>query len=248
MADHAIDPAHRPGRHPPGFRQTARPSRISASKYEFMGYQNVELHVMNADGSNPRSLTASLDRSDRRRRSGRRTAAISMFDTTITPRPKVGARGPQRQSHTGRAPGLSGLHRLIAPTPVGDFYRCEQRHDRLHQRQRRATFGRFHCARRPKQTSSPTSTRRAAGKTLGEVQHLDVKSSFDQRPIDAWLVMPPNFDREKKYPLILEIHGGPFADYGPFFSTDISCMPRRATSCCTPTRVAPPPTARSSPT
>ena len=59
-----------------------------------------------------------------------------------------------------------------------------------------------------------------ASKTLGEVKQLAVKSSFDQRAIDAWLVTPPNFDRTKKYPLILEIHGGPFAAYGPVFSTD----------------------------
>jgi dipeptidyl aminopeptidase/acylaminoacyl peptidase len=32
--------------------------------------------------------------------------------------------------------------------------------------------------------------------------------------------LPPNFDRTRKYPLILEIHGGPFAAYGPLFSTD----------------------------
>ncbi len=50
--------------------------------------------------------------------------------------------------------------------------------------------------------------------------HLAVTSSFDQIPIDAWLVMPPNFDGSKKYPMILEIHGGPFASYGPYFSTD----------------------------
>jgi dipeptidyl aminopeptidase/acylaminoacyl peptidase len=52
------------------------------------------------------------------------------------------------------------------------------------------------------------------------VQPLKVTSAFDQRPIDAWLVLPPNFDRNKKYPLILEIHGGPFAAYAPLFSTD----------------------------
>ena len=57
-------------------------------------------------------------------------------------------------------------------------------------------------------------------KTLGEVRALKVTSSVDQRAIDAWLVMPPEFDRGKKYPLILEIHGGPFAAYGPVFSTD----------------------------
>ncbi len=57
-------------------------------------------------------------------------------------------------------------------------------------------------------------------KMLGEVKPLAVKSSFDQRPVGAWLVTPPDFDRTKKYPLILEIHGGPYAAYGPTFSTD----------------------------
>jgi len=60
-----------------------------------------------------------------------------------------------------------------------------------------------------------------SGKTLGDVQTLPVKSSFDGRSIGAWLVTPPDFDRSKKYPLILEIHGGPYAAYGPTFATDM---------------------------
>jgi dipeptidyl aminopeptidase/acylaminoacyl peptidase len=59
-----------------------------------------------------------------------------------------------------------------------------------------------------------------ADKTLAKVEPLAVTSSFDKKPIDAWLVTPPNFDPAKKYPLILEIHGGPFSAYGPVFSTD----------------------------
>jgi dipeptidyl aminopeptidase/acylaminoacyl peptidase len=59
-----------------------------------------------------------------------------------------------------------------------------------------------------------------ADRKLGEVKPLAVSSSVDKRPIDAWLVLPPNFDSARKYPLILEIHGGPFASYGPSFSTD----------------------------
>ena len=59
-----------------------------------------------------------------------------------------------------------------------------------------------------------------ADKTLAAVHPLPVVSSFDKRPIDAWIVTPPDFDRTRKYPLILEIHGGPFAAYGPTFSTD----------------------------
>jgi len=57
-------------------------------------------------------------------------------------------------------------------------------------------------------------------KVLGQPQKLAVTSSFDQRPIDAWMITPPDFDAAKKYPLILEIHGGPWAAYGPTFSTD----------------------------
>jgi dipeptidyl aminopeptidase/acylaminoacyl peptidase len=58
------------------------------------------------------------------------------------------------------------------------------------------------------------------GKTLARVEPLPVTSSFDRKPIDAWIVTPPNFDPAKKYPLILEIHGGPFDAYGALFSTD----------------------------
>jgi dipeptidyl aminopeptidase/acylaminoacyl peptidase len=51
------------------------------------------------------------------------------------------------------------------------------------------------------------------------VEHFEV-AAFDKLPIDAWLVTPPDFDASRRYPLILEIHGGPFAAYGPTFSTD----------------------------
>jgi dipeptidyl aminopeptidase/acylaminoacyl peptidase len=60
-----------------------------------------------------------------------------------------------------------------------------------------------------------------ADKTLAEVRALAVTSSFDQRPIDAWVALPPALDATRKYPLILEIHGGPNAAYGPVFSTDV---------------------------
>lgn len=35
------------------------------------------------------------------------------------------------------------------------------------------------------------------------------------------MVTPPGFDPAKKYPLLLEIHGGPFAAYGPWFAPEI---------------------------
>jgi len=56
-----------------------------------------------------------------------------------------------------------------------------------------------------------------AQKKPGAVEELWFESSKDKRKIQGWLVKPPDFDAAKKYPLILEIHGGPFADYGARF-------------------------------
>jgi dipeptidyl aminopeptidase/acylaminoacyl peptidase len=56
--------------------------------------------------------------------------------------------------------------------------------------------------------------------SIGKLSALAVKSSTDGRAIDAWELLPPNFDPARKYPLILEIHGGPYASYGPTFSAD----------------------------
>ena len=58
-------------------------------------------------------------------------------------------------------------------------------------------------------------------KELGKVEEVWYESSFDGRKIQGWLVKPPNFDSNKKYPLILEIHGGPFANYGFRFSAEV---------------------------
>ncbi|WP_373073100.1 prolyl oligopeptidase family serine peptidase [Zeaxanthinibacter enoshimensis] len=56
---------------------------------------------------------------------------------------------------------------------------------------------------------------------LGKVEELTWKSSFDQREVQGWLIYPPDYDPAKKYPLILEIHGGPFASYGPEFTAEL---------------------------
>lgn len=58
-------------------------------------------------------------------------------------------------------------------------------------------------------------------KKLGKVNEIVYKSSLDDRDIQGWYVTPPDFDPEKSYPLILEIHGGPHLAYGPTFSLEI---------------------------
>ena len=61
-------------------------------------------------------------------------------------------------------------------------------------------------------------------KTLGPVEPISYESPVDGRPIDGWIVKPPDFDPARKYPLILEIHGGPYAYYGPYFSVELQLM------------------------
>ncbi|MFQ5674813.1 MAG: S9 family peptidase, partial [bacterium] len=60
-----------------------------------------------------------------------------------------------------------------------------------------------------------------AHKQLGEVEEIWYESSYDQRKIQGWIVKPPDFQEGKKYPLLLEIHGGPFANYGDRFAAEI---------------------------
>lgn len=48
--------------------------------------------------------------------------------------------------------------------------------------------------------------------------------SFDGKRIQAWLQKPPDFDGQKKYPLILNIHGGPHVAYGFIFDHEFQWM------------------------
>lgn len=59
---------------------------------------------------------------------------------------------------------------------------------------------------------------------LGEVHEIVYESSADGTEIQGWYLTPPDFDPDKTYPLILEIHGGPHLAYGPHFSAEMQRM------------------------
>lgn len=56
---------------------------------------------------------------------------------------------------------------------------------------------------------------------MGAVDEIWYTSSVDGRDIQGWIVYPPNFDKRKKYPLLVENHGGPVLNYGNRFSAEI---------------------------
>ncbi|MBV8818839.1 MAG: S9 family peptidase [Acidobacteriaceae bacterium] len=49
-------------------------------------------------------------------------------------------------------------------------------------------------------------------------------NSFDGKRIQAWVQRPPDFQEGKKYPMILDIHGGPHAAYGYTFDHEFQWM------------------------
>jgi dipeptidyl aminopeptidase/acylaminoacyl peptidase len=58
-------------------------------------------------------------------------------------------------------------------------------------------------------------------RNLGKVEEIWYTSSFDQRDIQGWVVYPPNYDASKKYPFLVENHGGPILNYGDRFSAEM---------------------------
>ncbi len=204
----------------------------------FRGYENQRLYVMNRDGSNVRMLTGSFDRSVQGPQwaGDSRSVYVAYVDHGVTKVARVDLGGKIDTV----ASGLAGGH-LDRPYSGGEF--SVARNGLI-----AATVG---DAQSPQELAigGKGELRRVTrlnddlflGKTLARVEALPVSSSFDKRAIDAWIVTPPNFDPNKKYPLILEIHGGPFASYGPLWSDDdqlyaaagyvvVYCNPRGSTS------------------
>jgi len=54
------------------------------------------------------------------------------------------------------------------------------------------------------------------GIDLGSVEEVWFKGP-DQNDLQGWIIKPPGFEPSKKYPSIMEIHGGPLTQYGKFF-------------------------------
>ncbi|HEX8262628.1 MAG TPA: S9 family peptidase [Allosphingosinicella sp.] len=179
-------------------------------------YENALLYVMERDGGSPRALTASLDRSvdSPRWAADGRSIYVAYEDGGTRKVARVGLDGSIRTV----AEGLSGAS-LDRPYTGGSFTVARDG----------AVAAPSGSAQRPpdvalyragaKRQLTRLNAELLEPKRLGEVRHLRAVS-FDKRPIDAWLTLPPGRAEGQKVPLILEIHGGPFAAYGPHFSTD----------------------------
>ncbi len=63
-----------------------------------------------------------------------------------------------------------------------------------------------------------------AKRSVGRVEGFWYTSSIDERDLQGWVIYPPDFDPDRQWPMILEIHGGPFATYGEYFAMELQLM------------------------
>lgn len=182
-----------------------------------MGYHNTRLHVMNRDGSNRRVLGETIDRSlgDPVWSRDGRSILVSYEDHGSTRVDRVSLDGRV----TSVLEGLSG-NDIGRPYAGGSFSVADDGTIAF----TRGTPLRpadIHISRQNRQTQlTRLNEGFLANKALGRVERLEVPSSHDGLKIESWLTLPANYVEGQTYPLILEIHGGPFAAYGPHFATD----------------------------
>lgn len=205
----------------------------------FQGYTVTKLYVMNSDGSNSRLLSDELDRdvaNPRWSADGRglffqyddegntKIGFISLSGSVDVLAENVGGLSLGRPYGGGQySVAKNGTFAFTLGTPyhpadvaVGSRGRDVRRLTRLNQ----DLLGH---------------------KELGQVEEIWWESSYDGRRIQGWITKPPGFNPANEYPLILEIHGGPFANYGDRFSAEnqlyatagyvvLSANPRGSTS------------------
>lgn len=183
---------------------------------EGLGFHRAELYIQSMDGTQRRSLTADLDRSVHGHAWSTDSDGLYFaYDSEGVTRLGFADMNGNRQDVVANVSGNSGYsayggsaafsiggNGMIAAILTGP----DTAED--------VAVGKRDTAFR---TLTDVNGDLFAQREIGAVEELWYKSSEDDRDMQGWIVYPPGFDASKKYPLMIEIHGGPFANYGPRF-------------------------------
>ncbi len=185
----------------------------------YQGYQVTHLYVMDANGANPRVVAANFDRdiADPAWAADSRGVYFSYDERGVR---KLGYTTLDGKVRT-IAEGLGGTD-LGRPYTSGGFSVARNgRTAFVHNTPQRPADVATAADKGGARVLTALNDDILGVKILGDVREITWKSSRDQREIEGWVITPPDFDAAKKYPLILEIHGGPFAAYGPNYATEL---------------------------
>jgi dipeptidyl aminopeptidase/acylaminoacyl peptidase len=183
-------------------------------------YRNSILHVMDIDGSSDRALTANLDSSvSSIQWSDNRRIYFQYEERAVTKVANVTLDGDMTDIADGLGstalgrPYLSGDYTVSPDGTVAFTYGTAYRPAEV-----------AVATRRGERVLTALNDDLLDNRTLGKVTEIVYESSFDGTQVQGWYMTPPDFRAGEKYPLILEIHGGPHLAYGPYFSAEMQLM------------------------
>ncbi|MGB6874442.1 MAG: S9 family peptidase [Candidatus Acidiferrales bacterium] len=185
---------------------------------QFQGYQVTHLYVMNRDGSNPHQMLTSLDRDPEEPhwaadgsgiyflyddQGDTKLGFVSTDDQMKTIAEHIGSGGSSYSGGGSFSVSHDGTFATTYGTPSdpGDVAVAS-------------------LSNPTEKVITALNRELLAQKKPGDVEQFWFESSFDKRKVEGWIIKPPDFDASKKYPMILEIHGGPFANYGDRFDIE----------------------------
>jgi dipeptidyl aminopeptidase/acylaminoacyl peptidase len=180
-----------------GFRQSAKTHSVA------------DLYVVPLTGGEPRKISGEYDRDPLTLRWASDSSGI-YFDADDR-----GSRNIQFASVEGGVRAVTtGVHMLSMDSASKDLVAAGTVTDPDHP----AEVVRFNLHRPSEMTQlTHVNAGMLAGKKLAKTEEIAYTSTAAAK-VQGWVVKPPDFDSSKKYPLILEIHGGPFSMYNVGFN------------------------------
>lgn len=187
-----------------------------------LSYQQNNLYIMNADGTKQRELAADFAGSigQIKWESNSKSLVFSSEDHGFISLYRVSLKGKVSKIMTGIGGGSIGR-----PYASGSFSISNQSKIKIAYMagfsDRPAEIALTDYKGKKQQILTKLNDDLLPYLEMAKVEEIKVKSSHDGKEIEAWVAFPPDFKADGSFPMILEIHGGPYTMYGPYFASEM---------------------------
>lgn len=183
-------------------------------------FQTRKLHIMNSDGSGKRMISGNLDRTLSNIQWDAKSSGLYVSYDDM---------GNGKIGHISLDGKVSKLADNVGGTSLGRPYGggsyTVSKNGTLCFTQSRPEYPAELAVISPKSKTAKKVTALnqplLGYRELGKVEEVRYKSTVDGLDIQGWVVYPPNYAKDKKYPFLVENHGGPILNYGDRFSAEM---------------------------